>query len=197
MPILPAEPALFPPDLFTEGKERHDPSREWFVLHVKPRQEKSLAREMYQRAIPFHLPLVKRRTVVRGRVLYSQIPLFPGYLFLLCDREEWLTALNTRRVVRPVKVPSQEELWHDLRQIYRLIASDAAVTPEQHLAPGTPVEILSGPLAGLRGVVTHTVSGRRLWVRVNFIEQGASVLLDDCTLAPVYEARPPAAVNVD
>ena len=195
MPILPAEPAIFPPDLFTEAGEEHARSREWFVFHVKPRQEKSLAREMFQWSTPFYLPLVKRRTVVRGKVLYSQIPLFPSYLFLLCNRDEWLAALNTRRVVRPVKVPSQDELWRDLRQIHRLIASEVAVTPGQHLAPGTPVEILSGPLAGLRGVVTNTVSGRRLWIRVNFIEQGASVLLDDCSLAPISDIKQAAEVH--
>jgi transcription antitermination factor NusG len=197
MPILPTEPALFPPDLFSQAAEEHVRGREWHVLHVKPRQEKSLARDMHEQRRPFYLPLVHRRLMVGRRILQSHTPLFPGYVFLLGDRDEWLAALNTRRVVRTLRVSDQQELWHDLRQVFRLIASNAPVTPEERLVPGTPVEIRSGPLAGLCGVVVQTATGRRLWVRVNFIRRGASVLLDDCVLAPLARAEQPAGAVLD
>lgn len=45
--------------------------------------------------------------------------------------------------------------------------------------------IRTGPLAGLRGKVLNVLSGRRFVVQIDFIQQGASVLLEDCLLEPV------------
>src|SRR5438552_15464606 len=138
MPILPPEPALFPERLFEDGALQTAIDRGWWVLHVKPRQEKSLARQLNDKAIPFYLPLIRRRWRLRGRVMTSLLPLFGGYLFLHADRDERLTALSTHRVVRTLEVADQAGLWHDLRQIHRLIESGARATPEARLAPGMP-----------------------------------------------------------
>jgi transcription antitermination factor NusG len=183
MPILPPEPAVFPEGLFDEA----DPStgRAWWVLHTRPRQEKSLARQLHEKGIPFYLPLISRRLRFRGRVLTSRVPLFGGYVFLQADPDERLAALATKRVAQALPVADQVGLWHDLRQVYRLIAAGAPVTPEERLAPGMAVEIREGPLAGLKGKIIRTASGRRFLVQVDFIQRGASVLLDDLSLVPV------------
>jgi hypothetical protein len=106
-------------------------------------------------------------------------------LFLLADPQERISALASDRVVQSLAVHDQEQLWYDLRQIERLIASGTPVAAEPSLAPGTPVEITTGPLAGLCGTVVRTASGRRFVVSVDFIQQGACVLLEDCTLLPL------------
>src|SRR5258708_4286773 len=116
MPILAAEPASFPEGLFDNIDLPETRCRTWWVLHVKPRQEKSLARQLYRKEIPFFLPLMPHRSVVRGRILQSLVPLFTGYVFLLGDSEERLATLATSRVVRTLAVVDQEKLWKDLRQ---------------------------------------------------------------------------------
>jgi hypothetical protein len=121
-------------------------------------------------------------------VLTAHLPLFPGYLFLCADRDERLAALASNRVVHALAVHDQERLWDDLRQIDRLLGAGLPVATESRLAPGTPVEITTGPLAGLCGTVVRTASGRRFVVRVDFIQQGASVLLEDCALLPLRGA---------
>jgi transcriptional antiterminator RfaH len=192
MPILPAEPDLYPEALFAEGTEAAV-GRSWWVLHTKPRQEKSLARHLLALATPYYLPSAVRRTRVRGRLLTSHVPLFPGYLFLLGDSEDRVAALTSNRVVRSLPVAAQERLWGDLRQIYRLLGSGVPVTPEERLVPGAPVEIATGPLAGLRGVIERTATGRRFIVQVDFIQRGASVTLDDTALVPLTQYDAPAA----
>lgn len=182
MPILPAEPGLYPESLFDSEQAAQCGNRSWWVLHTKPRQEKSLARRLHEACVPFYLPLIHRRLRLRGRVLHSYVPLFSGYVFLLGSREERLVALTTHRVVSALPVGDQEQLWNDLRQISRLIATGAPITPEDKLAPGMTVEIKSGPLAGLCGKILRTASGQRFVVQVNFIQRGASVLVDDFNL---------------
>jgi len=184
MPILSAETVVFPESLFEATRPA---GAAWWVFHTKPRQEKSLARALHEKRIAFYLPLVPRRWRSRGRVLTSYVPLFAGYVFVLGNAETRLEALSGRRVVRTLAVADQDGLWHDLGQIHRLIASGAPITPEQGLAPGMAVEIRSGPLAGLRGTILRTASGRRFLVQVNFIQRGASILLDDFTLVKADE----------
>jgi len=181
MPILAAEPAVYPDELLL-ADFIDDGARRWSVLHTKSRQEKSLARHLHDRNIPFFLPLISKRLRIRGKAVHSYLPLFGGYLFLFGDNEDQLCALNTRRVVRSLEVRDQHQLWRDLRQVHRLIASGASVSAEERLVPGAPVEIQSGPLAGLLGVIVKSASGNRFIVKVDFIERGASILLDDFAL---------------
>jgi transcription antitermination factor NusG len=120
--------------------------------------------------------------------LTAHAPLFPGYLFMYADRDERLTALESNRVANTLPVFDQVRFWGDLRQIDRLLGAGLPVAAESRLAPGTPVEITTGPLAGLCGTVIRTGTGRRFVVRVDFIHQGASVLLEDCSLLPLRGA---------
>lgn len=186
MPLLLPERNFYPDSLFQDERDTAD-RRVWHVLHTKPRQEKSLAREMYRAGVPFYLPLLTRRCRVPGRMLQSHLPLFPGYVFLLARQEERNFALSTRRVVRSLDVRDQSGLWRDLGQVYRLIASGAPITPEDRLRPGSLVEVRSGPLAGLQGQIIRAASGRRFVVQVDFIQKGASILLDEFNLAVTEE----------
>jgi len=187
MPFLPPEPNTFPDNLFAEDNAEVRQGRLWWVLHTKPRQEKCLARQLLQSRVPFYLPLIERRSLIRGRVLKSQVPLFPGYLFLLAVRDERMTALATRRVVHSLDVVDQGTLWNDLIQVNRLIDTGAPITPEERLEPGALVEIAGGALAGLKGRIIRAASGRRFVVEVHFIQRGASVLLDDFNLIAIDE----------
>ena len=185
MPILPREPDIFPTDLFARENCASGSEKSWWVLHAKPRQEKSLARELHAANTFFYLPMISRRSQFRGRWLTSYVPLFSGYVFLLVDRDERAAAQSTSRVVSALAVTDQQRLWRDLSQIYQLICSNVPITPEDRLAPGVLVEIRHGPLAGLRGKILESASRRRFVVQVDFIQRGASILLEDTALAPV------------
>jgi transcription antitermination factor NusG len=185
VPILPAEADRYPTHLFDDAGDEVAGPRAWYVLHTRPRQEKSLARHLHAAGVSFYLPAVPRRRRLSTRVLTAHMPLFPGYLFLLADREERQTAMMSNRVAHAIEVHDQARLWDDLRQVDRLLGTGVSVSTEERLAPGTPVEITTGPLAGLCGTVIKTASGRRFVVRVDFIHQGASVLLEDCSLLPL------------
>jgi transcription antitermination factor NusG len=183
MPLLTAQPNVYPADLFDLARPAGAGDDRWWVVHTRPRQEKALARQLVEHQVAFYLPVIARRLRLKGRNLTSHIPLFPGYVFLLANADQRVTALSTQRVVHTLPVVDQQLLWRDLRQIHRLIASGAPVTPEDRLAPGSAVEITGGPLAGLKGKILRTASGRRFVVEVDFIQRGASVLLDDHCLA--------------
>ena len=87
MPILAAEPSWFPVQLFEEPAAPPDSDRVWWVLHTKPRQEKSLARQLYVAEVPFYLPLISQRARVRGRTQTSHVPLLAAVTYF-CKRRK-------------------------------------------------------------------------------------------------------------
>ena len=55
----------------------------------------------------------------------------------------------------------------------------APLTPEARITAGTRVRVRSGPLMGLEGLVEERRGQQRLVVAIEFLQQGASVLIDD------------------
>jgi transcriptional antiterminator RfaH len=182
MPILPPEPFLFPEDLFAPGLARAPGLRRWWVLHTRPRAEKSLARRCLGWEVPFFLPVCRRQSRIRERLFTSHVPLFPGYLFLFADEPERVQVLTTNLVTRCLPVPDQGQLASDLTNVHRLMLSEIPLAPEQRLTPGTLVEIVSGPLAGVTGKVLREGKKLRFVVEVTFLQRGVCVEIDAAML---------------
>ncbi len=184
MPILKEEPSLYPETLLDELP--HDvPGRCWYALYTKARQEKALSRDLLKHQIPFYLPLVKKTSVSRGRRRTALTPLFSGYLFVYGAETERVRALTTNRVSRVLVAEDPEQLVFDLRQLRQLIAADAPLTIESRLTTGRRVRVRHGAFAGLEGTVLKRRGKTRLLVSVNFLQQGASVEIDDFLLEPL------------
>jgi transcriptional antiterminator RfaH len=179
MPILPQEPDFWPENLFEQEPETEDPGT-WWALYTLPRREKELMRRLRRMEIPFYGPMVKRRTrSPSGRSLTSYVPLFASYVFLFGSDEQRFRSLTTNCVSRCLEVTDGRQLAQDLRQIHQLISSDAPLTPESRIEAGMRIRVRSGSLAGLEGVVIKRRGMQRLLVIVHFLQQGASVQLED------------------
>ncbi|MBN1912432.1 MAG: antitermination protein NusG [Pirellulales bacterium] len=184
MPILTDTIAMFPENLFDPGAV--DPSdRRWWAIYTKSRQEKALARELACLKIPFYLPMVPRDHLIRGRRVRSQIPLFPGYVFLFGTDQERSRAMMTNRIAHVLLAENDSDLWRDLRQIHQLIGTDAPLTVERRLSPGQRVRVKSGAMEGIEGTVTARRGDCRLLVAVSLLQQGVSVAIDDYMLEPL------------
>jgi len=190
MPILPPEPNLYPSDLLetpsSRGPGAGSNEGRWLVVHTKPRQEKSLARQARAAEIPFYLPLIPKQLRVRGRIVRSFAPLFSGYLFANVDEQQRVQLLQTNRVTDILSVPDDEQLTEELRHLDRLIAADAPLSIERKLSRGRRVRVKSGPFAGIEGTVISRRGKDRLLVAVTLLQQGASVEIDDFQVEPVY-----------
>jgi transcription antitermination factor NusG len=130
--------------------------------------------------IPFYCPLIRhRQRSANSRMRFSYIPLFPGYVFVFASEDQRYQTLTTNLVSRCLEVPDPEELLHDLRQVYQLVQSDAPLTPEDRIEPGTRIRVRTGSLMGLEGTVLKRRGMQRLLVIVRFLQQGVSVQLED------------------
>ena len=184
MPILSEEPTLYPESLLDDLCQ-DAPDRRWWVLYTKARQEKAIARDLFNCQVPFYLPQIEKTSVCRGRQIRSFIPLFAGYVFLFGSEDERIRALMTNRISRVLTIDDPARLVYDLQQLRQLISSDAPLTIESRLVPGNRVRIRYGSLGGLEGTVLTRRGKTRLLVAVDFLQQGASVEVEDFLLEPI------------
>ncbi len=91
-----------------------------------------------------------------------------------------------------------ESLRRDLIHLRHLIASGSPLTIESRWMPGQRVRIKRGPLAGLEGTILKRRGQTRLLVSVEFLQQGASVAVDDFLLEPIAYVTPkrPGTIEV-
>ena len=180
MPILAQETDLYPENLFEVAGQETDPAVCWWALYTLSRREKDLMRRLLALEVPFYSPMIsKRNRSPAGRVRTSYVPLFHNYVFIHADEMQRYHAVSTGCVSKQMRVVDRAELTNDLRQIHGLIQAGASLTLEARLQAGEHVRVRSGPFRGYEGTVLRREGERRLLVAVNFLQQGASVLLED------------------
>ncbi|MFM8826452.1 MAG: transcription termination/antitermination protein NusG [Actinomycetota bacterium] len=182
---MPKQRDIFPDDLL-DGEPAAQRTVRWVAFYTLSRREKDLMRKLEAGGLPFYAPLVNRRLrSPGGRTRSSFVPLFPGYVFSLVDDEQRRTALATNTIARWIPIVEEEMLLGDLRSIKRLIDTQQPLTPESRLEAGQHVRVRSGPLAGLEGTVIRRRGEELLQVAVRFLNQGASIELEDVDLEPL------------
>jgi len=193
MPILPRQRDLFPADLLTADPPAGDELPRWVAFYTLSRREKDLMRKLEAAEVPFYAPLIRRRLKsAGGRVRDSRVPLFSGYVFSRVDDDQRRAALATNTIARWLPIVDETALLADLRTIKRLIDTDQPLAPEARIEPGQLVRVRSGPLWGLEGTVERRHGTQRLVVAVRFLNQGASVELEDVDLETIGSSPKPA-----
>ncbi|MBN9523205.1 antitermination protein NusG [bacterium] len=185
MPLLSAEPSIYPETLFTAPLQPADGSARWWVLYTHARAEKSLARRLFGRRIAFYLPLYKSTWAQNGRGRASYLPLFSGYVFLFGGDDARVAALETNLITTTIPVADQERLFDDLVRVERLAGGPVPVAPERGFSPGEPVAIESGPFRGMTGKVVRQGNQTRFVVEIEFLSQGVSVEFEGWLLRPL------------
>lgn len=183
MPILQREIELFPGDLLESELAANSP---WWAMYSLARQEKKLMRRLVESGIAFYAPVISRRfRSPNGRMRTTYQPLFSNYVFVCGDEMQRYECVSTGTVSRCIPVIQTAELVADLKQIKDLIVQDAPLSPESRLEPGQRVRIKNGSFAGYEGVIVRREHEVRLQVIVRFMNQGVSVVLDDCQMEAI------------
>ena len=117
-----------------------------------------------------------------------EVPLFRGYVFVRIDiSKEKFDVLQTDGVVKfvtfcnkTVSIPEEQMFW-----LGQLLLSELELEQTQEFPVGTDVDVMFGPLKGLRGRVKTKNSSTKLVVWFDTIMQGVSVEIDPTWLTPV------------
>jgi transcription antitermination factor NusG len=157
----------------------------WHVLHTLSRQEKALSEDLARRGIRHYLPLVSKARYYGRRKLIAELPLFPGYLFMVGTVDQAYSADRTGRVAQIIPVFNQDRLNWELRNLQLALEREADLDPYPSLQQGVRVEVRSGPFKGLQGVIDDRLKRNRLILQVGTLGKAASLEIDASLLEPV------------
>ncbi len=162
-----------------------DAEHPWWVAKVKPRQEKAFVLDLLEHEIEYYLPMytkvVRRRDNNKPRK--SVLPLFSGYVSF--SQASPQNIYTRGRVVNIIEIRHQARFIQELTQIYQALEAGAPLEPVlESYEPGTEVRVRSGPLHGIRGVISRVHNESRLVLSVEPCGR-AAVSIDSSLVEPV------------
>lgn len=157
--------------------------RAWYALYTKPRHEKKVEQQLLEKGLTCYLPLRSVRRQWSDRRKWVDEPLFRSYVFVKANNRERYEAVRSYGALRvvgfkgiPIVVPEEE-----IDRIRRILREVENVEPADYFTAGDAVEIVQGPLSGMKGVLEEVRNDHRLVVRIDSVRQALkfSVLLED------------------
>jgi transcription antitermination factor NusG len=170
----------------------------WFALQVRTRQELGVAEFLRGRGYEPFLPLYHCRRIWSDRVKLVDAPLFPGYLFCRVNIQDRLPVLAAPGVIRivgynRVPIPLDEA---EIAAIQSIVNSGLPNQPWPYLKVGDQVQIDSGPLQGLKGILLDVRGTHRVVVSVTLLQRSVAVEIDSALVRSLTSTVRPASQKV-
>ena len=149
----------------------------WYVLYVRSRFEKKVAKELEERKIEYFLPLIPRLRYWKDRRKIVAMPLFPGYIFVHIKLADEVNVVSIDGVAwlisflnKPAPIPESQ-----ITDVKKLLIYPERVENIDYIKDGCMVEIIYGPFIGIQGKLVEHRGKRRLVVGIDLINQALSV----------------------
>ncbi len=159
--------------------------KKWFALYTKPRHEFKANDQIKSYDVETYLPTT---TVIKqwsDRKKKITEPLFKSYIFIKADETERNLALSCDSVVRTIFFNGKPAVIPDweIDNLKQLLNNAEKVTVYNGMIKGTKVEIGSGPMRGLEGVVSMVSKDEQtLSVSIEMLNRSVIVSLPSSTV---------------
>jgi transcriptional antiterminator RfaH len=157
-------------------------NKNWFVLYTHSRCEFKVLESLEALGIITYLPIKKSIKMWSDRKKEIASPLFPGYVFILANEKERLISIENKQVARCLTDAGKPAIVPDwqMESLQKIIKLNSPPDIIEGLVEGNMVEITSGPLKGIQGVIADNDNKNRLTVSIELIHRTVIVhLLDD------------------
>ncbi|MDD4150864.1 MAG: UpxY family transcription antiterminator [Bacteroidales bacterium] len=155
-----------------------DDKRKWYVFYCKSRAEKKADEELKLREYEAYLPLMHQNRVWSDRIKKVIIPMFSGYIFVLCRDFEIINILQLSQIVAPVKIGSEfATIRKEEIEILRKIEEHGlkvTIVPLE-ICKGNSVEIIAGVLRGQKGVCIEDSNNNYVSIAIEGINQSVKL----------------------
>lgn len=153
----------------------------WFALYTKVNQEIKAAEKLNHLQIDNYLPLVSRIRQWSDRKKIIREPVLRNYIFINADEKQRQEALQIPHIVRcifengkPAIIPE----WQ-IENFKITVESECNYIVYNGIIPGQKVEIMSGPLKGVTGVVKSQTDKLSLVVGIELLNRSIIVELPE------------------
>lgn len=170
-----AQHYVYPADLFIG--DPGDSERWWTCVRTRPRWEKKFAAWLRGQDRPHFLPVFAHETVSGRKRRVSELPLFPGFVFVAgkLGKKEFSATGCVVYVLAPRGEAEAGQLQRELTGIWRGLTQGAYVAPVRNLAAGETCRIIEGPLQGVEARFERLGRQGRLILQVEMMGGGIAV----------------------
>ena len=154
--------------------------KNWIVVRSKPRSEKIAHAQLKEKGIEAYLPLLKERRKWSDRKKWVEFPLFSSYLFVKIEIKNSIFVLQTNGVSSLVKFGEEIAIVQDevINAIRLAIDGGYQLAPAEYFIAGNAVEVIEGPMRGVKGIVVQLKGKDRLVIKIDAIQQALSIDID-------------------
>jgi transcription antitermination factor NusG len=152
----------------------------WFGVRTRSNHEKLTANALSGKGFDQYLPTYKSRKRWSDRIVETDRPLFPGYVFCRFDPKVRLPILTTAGVVAVVGFGNEPAPIDDdqIEAVQAVLRSGLNAEPCSYLSEGQRIRVKLGSLAGLEGLLLRKKSEWRMIVSVAMLQRAISVEID-------------------
>lgn len=154
--------------------------KKWIVVRSKPRSEKIAYDQLLEKGIEAYLPLLKERRKWSDRKKWVEFPLFSSYLFANIELKNSIFVLQTHGVSSLVKFGEEIAIVQEniIKTIKLAIDGGYQLTPTEYFIAGNEVEVIEGPMKGVKGIIVQLKGKDRLIIKIDAIQQALSINID-------------------
>jgi transcription antitermination factor NusG len=159
----------------------------WYAIHTRHQHEKTIGRHLQQLGFDVFVPLYRAVHQWKDRRKQLDLPLFPCYVFFAGDLSRRFEILNTPGVFslvasagKPAIIPQAE-----LEAVRTAAAIPERVEPHDYWRCGERVRIVTGPMAGLEGLVARKTDSVRVVLSVEMLCRSVAVEVAEALLERV------------
>ena len=164
----------------------------WFAVYTRFKREKYVCEQLRNKGIECYIPLDKRIRIYGRKKTTVEIPLINCYVFVKITKSEYVSVLDTVGVVsflkfanRIISIPEKEIIT--LRKVVGEF-QEIDVLSENEFKNGDTVEIISGSLAGTKGILAKIENKHSFIVNFDNIGIQLSVKVDPRILSKHFTA---------
>jgi transcriptional antiterminator NusG len=161
----------------------------WYALYTRSRFEKKMLGDLTDRRIEVFLPMREVISRWKDRKKRIWIPLFPGYLFVnhVDTPENRFRILNIPGAVRFVGFEGRANPIPDeqIQYVRKFLEASISIDPYPYMQVGSRVEVVAGPLKGIRGILVEKLGRFRFVIQVDLIRQAVSAEIDASDVRPI------------
>lgn len=155
-------------------------TQNWHAIYVHSRAEKKVHGALAKKGIESFLPLQRILRQWSDRKKWVEMPLISGYVFVRITRAEYDTVLQIDNVMQYVRFEGKAAIIRDqdidlLKRMIGQSETEVEITMEE-LQPGMQVEIITGPMMGLKGELVSYRGKNKVALRI--LPLGFSVLVE-------------------
>jgi len=157
--------------------------KNWYAIYTRAKAEKKVYEQLQCSGYEAYLPLITTLKQWSDRKKKVKIPLISSYVFIKIEEEKLNHILSVYGVVRILKYLGKNAIVKDqeIEDLKLLLNNDGSIhiIEENDLLKGDEIEVVKGPLSGLKAFVAREKNKHKIFVKIKALNSyiGAEIPL--------------------